>query len=158
MLRTTLDDTQTAQLRQLARTAVGRVSERAHFVLLSAQGYSPPQIGHLFGHHAATVRHWLKTYQLRGLVGLDDAPRFGRPPQDPLLTGIVQAQASQPPPNLGYVQSCWTVGLLLRHLRDRLRLRVGATTLREALHRAGFRWSRPKLALPRRRDPQAEAK
>ncbi len=158
MLRTTLDNTQHAQLRQLARTAIGRVAARAHFVLLSAQGYSPPQIGQLLGYDAATVRYWLKAYQRHALKGLYDAPRSGRPPKEPLLVGITQAQASQPPPNLGYVQTCWTVGLLLRHLRERLHLRVGATTRRQALHRAGFRWTRPKLALPRRRDPQAEAK
>lgn len=158
MLRTILDHMQEAQLRQLARTAVGRVAERAHFVLLSAQGYSPPQIGRLLGYDATTVRHWLKAYQRRALTGLYDAPRAGRPPKAPLLTGVAQAQASQPPPNLGYVQTCWTVGLLLRHLRERLRIQVGATTLRQALHQAGFRWTRPKLALPRRRDAQAETK
>jgi len=158
MLRTTLDDTQEVALRQLARQAVGRVSERAHFVLLSAQGRTPPEIGALLGYGVGTVRHWLKRYRRQGLAGLQDAPRSGRPPKDPLLTGIVQAQAGQSPGVFGYLAACWTVALLMTHLGERLHLSVGATTLRQALERAGFRWTRPKWAMPRKADPQAEAK
>jgi len=158
MLRTTLHDTQDAQLRQLAREAVGRVSERAHFVLLSAQGYAPPAIARLMGYDVATVRYWLKAYQRREVAGLYDAPRGGRPVKEKLLPGIVQAQAGQSPLCYGYRQVCWTVALLLTHLGQYLHLHIGATTLRQALHRAGFRWTRPKLALPRKPDPQAEAK
>ena len=158
MLRTTLDDTQKAALRQVARQAVGRVSERAHFVLLSEQGHSPPQIGALMGYSAATVRFWLKRYHRRGVAGLDDAPRSGRPPKEPLLTGVVQAQAGQSPGVFGYLQACWTVALLLGHLRERLRLHIGATTLRQALRGAGFAWTRPKWEMPRKEDPQAQEK
>lgn len=158
MLRIRPDDTQCARLRQLARQAVGRVSERAHFVLLSAQGHSPTKIGELMGYDAATVRYWLKAYRDRGLAGLYDAPRSGRPPQEKHLTAIVQAQAGQPPSNYGYLQACWTVALLVRHLRERFRIQVSAATLRQALKRAGFRWTRPKLVLPQRQDAQADEK
>jgi transposase len=158
MLRTRLDDTQYAELRQLARQAVGRVSERAHFVLLSSQDCSPPEIGRLMGYHAATVRYWLKAYANRGVAGLYDAPRSGRPPKERYLTAVVQAQAGQPPPNYGYLRACWTVALLLLHLRERFRIIVSASTLRQALRQAGFRWTRPKLVLPRKRDPLGDEK
>jgi putative transposase len=158
MLRLTPNDSQQAELRQVARQAVGRVSERAHFVLLSAQGYSPPEIGALLGYDAQTVRTWLKAYQADGCAGLDDAPRSGRPPRAPHLLAVVQAQAGQPPPNFGYVQACWTVALLVWHLAERFRLTVSPSRLRQALHRAGFRWKRPKLAPARRPDPQAADK
>jgi transposase len=158
MLRLTLNDSEQAGLRQRARQAVGRVSERAHFVLLSAQGYSPPEIGKLLGYDAQTVRTWLKAYQAEGCPGLDDAPRCGRPPTDPHLTAVVQAQASQPPPNFGYLQACWTVALLVLHLAERFRLVVSPSRLRQALQRAGFRWKRPKLAPARRPDPHAAEK
>jgi len=158
MLRTTLNVAQRTELRQLSRQAVGRVSERAHFVRMSAAGCSAPMIGRLMGYDAATVRHWLKAYRRRGSAGLRDEPRSGRPIKEKLLTSVVQAQASQPPPNLGYIQACWTVALLIGHLWQRFRIQVSATRVRQALKEAGFRWTRPKLALPRRRDPQAEPK
>jgi transposase len=158
LFRITLNDTHKAELHQVARQAVGRVSERAHFVLLSAQGYSSPKIGELFGYEAQTVRNWLMNYQDQGCKGLADAPRSGRPKKEPYLTAVVQAQASQPPPNSGYLQACWTVALLVLHLAQRFRKAVKPSTLRRALHRAGFHWTRPKLAPAHRRDPQREAK
>lgn len=158
MLHITLNDTQSAELRQLARQAVGRVSERAHFVLLSHQGYSPPAIGDLMGYDTATVRTWLKAYQAHGGDGLDDAPRSGRPAKEKDLTAIVQAQASQSPPTFGYLQTCWTVALLVLHVWERLRVKVSPATLRRALHAARFGWKRPKLAPAHRPDPHAAEK
>lgn len=158
MFRIMLNDTQKAELQQVARQAVGRVSERAHFVLLSAAGHSPPVIGRLMGYDAQTVRGWLCTYQQRGRAGLEDDPRSGRPKKEPYLTAIVQAQASQPPPNSGYLQACWTVALLVLHLARCFRVIASPFAVRRALHRAGFRWKRPKFAPAQRRDPQAAAK
>ena len=158
MLRLEVDDSQGSELRQLARQAVGRVSERAHFVLLAGRGYSPPAIGELFGYDGQTVRTWLRAYQRQGCAGLTDAPRSGRPPKDRCLTAVVQAQASQPPPNSGYVQACWTVALLVLHLAARFRLIVSASRVRRALHQAGFCWKRPKLVPARRRDPRTSEK
>jgi transposase len=154
MLQFKVDDSASVELRQLARQAVGRISERAHFVLLSAQGYSPREIGNLLGYDAQTVRIWLKAFQQQRCTGLDDAPRSGRPPIDRHLTAVVQAQASQPPPKTGYLQACWTVALLVLHLATRLRLTASPSRVRRALHQAGFCWKRPKLAPARRRDPR----
>ncbi len=158
MLHMNVNDTQYEELRQVARQAVGRVSERAHFVLLSHQGHSPPEIGCLMGYDAVTVRTWLKAYRAQGCAGLDDAPRSGRPPKDPDLRAIVQAQASQSPPSMGYLQTCWTVALLVLHLGQRLRVQASPGRVRRALHAAGFRWKRPKLAPARRPDPLAAEK
>ncbi len=158
MLHITLTDEQRKELSQAARQASGRVCERIHFVLLSDQGHSPPAIGRLLGYDAATVRTWLTAYQARGLAGLDDAPRSGRPLREKHLVAIAQAQTSQPPPNFGYRQACWTIALLVTHLWQRFRVQVSAATLRRAVHAAGFTWHRPKLALIRKTDPLAAAK
>jgi transposase len=158
MLQLEVHDSETAELRQMARQAVGRVSERAHFVLLSGRGYSPPEIGDLFDYDVQTVRTWLKAYRQQGCAGMEDAPRSGRPPKDRHLTAVVQAQASQPPPNSGYVQACWTVALLVLHLGTHFRLSVSASRVRLALHQAGFRWKRPKLVPARRRDSRTAEK
>ena len=158
MMHITLSDEHRSELRQTARTAVGRVSERMHFVLLSDQGPSPPAIATLLGYDAATVRTWLTAYQEHGLAGLDDAPRSGRPPLEKHLGAMAQAQTSQPPANFGYLQACWTIVFLAQHLWQRFRVKVSATTLRRAVHAAGFVWSRPKLALPHKPDPVAAVK
>jgi transposase len=140
-----------------ARRAVGRVSERIHFVLLSARGYSPPQIGDLMGYDAATVRSWLAAYLGGGVAALADAPRSGRPRRAAHLDDVVEAQVSQPPPVYGYLQAIWTTAMLASHLAQ-FGLRVSASTVRRALRRLRFSWHRPKLAPARRPDPQREAK
>ena len=99
-IRITLNDEQRQELRRLAREAVGRVSERAHFVLLSDQGKSVPEIGALMGYSAQAVYPWLERYQQQGVAGLYDEPRSGRPPNAPHLVAIVQAQTGQPPCDL----------------------------------------------------------
>jgi transposase len=157
-IRITLNDEQRQELRRLAREAIGRVSERAHFVLLSDQGKSAPEIGALMGYSAQAIYPWLERYQRHGVAGLYDEPRSGRPPNEPYLVGIVQAQTSQPPNNFGYPEPGWTVNGLLRHLRQRFRVWVSRSTLRRALPQAGFVWGRPKLVLPQRRDPYEDAK
>jgi transposase len=157
-IRIELTEEQRAELRQVARTAVGRVSERAHFVLLSSQGWTAPEIAALMGYSAETVYTWLERYRQQGVAGLTDQPRSGRPVLDQCLTGIVQAQASQSPGCSGYLFACWTVALLALHLWTRFRVQVSTSTLRRALDRADFTWGRPKLTLPRRKDPDAEAK
>lgn len=157
-IRITLNDEQRHALRRLAREAIGRVSERAHFVLLSDQGKSVPEIGALMGYSAQAVYPWLERYQHHGIAGLQDEPRSGRPPNEPHLVAIVQAQTGQPPATFGYPEPGWTVDGLLRHLRQRFRVRVSRSTLRRALPRAGFVWGRPKLILPQRRDPDEAAK
>jgi transposase len=158
VIRIKLTKEQRNELRQFARQAAGRVSERAHFVLLSDKGKSVSEIAELMDYSAETVYSWLERYRLEGIAGLDDEPRSGRPPSTPHLRGIVEAQASQSPGCSGYVFSCWTVGSLATHLRQRFNVLVSVSTLRRVLRLLDYVCGRPKLAMPKRTDPDAEAK
>jgi putative transposase len=71
---------------------------------------------------------------------------------------MAQAQTSQPPPNFGYLQACWTIVFLAQQLWQRFRGKVSPTTLRRAVQAAGLVWTRPKLALPHKPDPGAAQK
>jgi hypothetical protein len=73
-IQITLSGEQRQELRRLAREAVGRISERAHFVLLSDQGKRVPEIGALMGYSAQAVYPWLERYQQQGIAGLYDEP------------------------------------------------------------------------------------
>jgi transposase len=141
-----LTDGQRRDLERVRRRAVGRVSQRAHMVLLSARGYTVQQIAEIFALGEDVVREWLHRYQREGPTGLDDRPRPGRPPRDRLARHIVDTQASQSPRAVGLVQSCWTVGLLAAFLAARFRLSLSATSVRRHLKAGGWRWARPRLA------------
>ena len=141
-----LTDGQRRELERVRRRAVGRVSQRAHMVLLSARGYSVPQIAEIFAVGEDVVRTWLHRYAQAGPTGLDDRPRPGRPPKDRLARHIVDTQATNPPRHSGLVQSCWTVGLLAAFLVARFGLRVSPGRVRRHLKASGWRWARPRLA------------
>lgn len=74
-----LTDDERRVLYGLARSEVGRVSERIRMVLLSGRGYAVPQIAAIFECDEATVRTWLGRFETDGVDGLRDRPRSGRP-------------------------------------------------------------------------------
>lgn len=141
-----LTDGQRRELERVRRRAVGRVSQRAHMVLLSARGYTVRQIAEIFAVGEDVVRDWLHRYAREGPTGLDDRPRPGRPPRDRLARHIVDTQARNSPRAAGLVQSCWTVGLLAAFLLARFRLRLAPSSVRRHLKAGGWRWARPRLA------------
>ena len=128
-----LSTEQRGVLAQMRRRAIGRVAERAQMVLLNARGYTVTEIAEIFEVGEDLVRTWLHRYQQTGPVGLEDRPRPGRPPKDRLARQIVDTQASNPPPNVGLVQSGWTVGLLAAFLLARCRLALSRSTVRRYL-------------------------
>jgi len=58
--------------------AAGR-ARRARIVLLAAEGVPIRHIGPRVGVSRTVVRDWLDRFRTRGLAGLQDRPRSGRP-------------------------------------------------------------------------------
>jgi transposase len=150
-----------AELKRMTRQEVGRVSQRAQMVLLAAQRRAVPEIAALFETRRATVRRWLRRFDAGGPAGLRDAPRSGRPRQvtpqvEEQLTTWLQQDPQRADP--AYLATFWTVAMLLLSLGTQLRLALSPTTLRATLHRLGLRWRRPRLAMPRKTDPEKAQK
>jgi len=158
MLHMHLKPKERQELKGVSRQAVGRVALRAQMVLLSDHGYSVPQIAEIHACGQDVVRTWLHRYEQRGVEGLEDDPRSGRPPKDALAGVIVDTQASQSPSCSGHVQSRWTVGLLTAFLAARFHLLLSCSSIRRCLHQMGWRWARPRLAPARKPDPESETK
>ena len=142
------------ELQHMIRQAVGRVSQRAHMILLSAQRRTVPELAPLFAMSRATVRSWIRRFNAHGPAGLYDEPRSGRPRQvgPPVLEAIV-TMLHDDPWHAGYLATFWTVAMLGLALVQRVGLRCSASTLRGALHGLGLRWGRPRLAMPLKVDP-----
>ncbi len=62
------------QLEQLARSAVGRVTQRALMVMWSSNGVSVREVARQLYCRRKTVRQWLHRYQQQSSEGLFDCP------------------------------------------------------------------------------------
>jgi hypothetical protein len=75
-----------------------------------------------------------------------------------MIDNVLEAQIAQAPNVSGYVQSVWTVALMVLHLAGRFKMAMSVSTVRRALHRIHWTWKRPKLAPAKRVDPDRAAK
>jgi transposase len=86
---------------------------RSRIVLLAAAGESNQQIASELELPEVTVGKWRRSFAVRGLEGLRDAPRSGRPPKhDAAVWQKVQTLACQQPATQGR----WTVRTLAREV------------------------------------------
>ena len=93
-----------------------RMVLRSRLVLLAAQGRGTTEIAREVGTRAATVSKWRTRFAARGLSGLADAPRTGKPRRYAEATEKrVLARIDQPPP-AGH--ATWTGTLVARSLGD----------------------------------------
>jgi TyrR family helix-turn-helix protein len=96
-----------------ASTAPASAVKRARIVLLAADGVANTRIAELVGATVTTVLSWRERYQAKGLAGLADAPRAGRPRT--LDHRAIMAETLTPPPRkLGVTH--WSSRLLAERL------------------------------------------
>ena len=74
------EDRWVLESRARSRTAAARDVQRARIVLLAAEGWSNRQIGDEVGLHYNQVGLWRQRFAQRGMAGLGDTARPGRPP------------------------------------------------------------------------------
>ena len=143
------------ELQRMVRQAIGRVSQRAHLILLSAQRRTVPELASFFDMSRATVRFWIRRFNVHGPAGLYDEPRSGRPRKlGPQVLATLLTMLQNDPRHVGYLATFWTVAMLGVALEHRLGTWFSASTVRGALHGLGLRWGRPRLAMPLKMGPQ----
>lgn len=156
-----------AELDRMTSQAVGRVAMRAHMIQLSARGFSAQEIAKIHDCADVTVYKWIDRFDAEGPKGLYDREqtqeslREGRPPKlDEAAEEELQRLLQEPPTEEGYDFSRWTAPRLSEHLKEKLDVEVHSAeisaheTVREALRRLEYSWTRPRRHLPE--DPHYE--
>src|SRR3954471_10752748 len=105
-------DRRELQRRARDRGAPAREVERARIVLLAADGVPGQQIAEMVGCAEGTVVTWPGRYAERGLTGLADLPRPGKPSPLPeaLRDRVLTLTLTEPPTALGATH--WSSRLL----------------------------------------------
>lgn len=68
-----------AEIRSIMRHAVKRVRRRAQIILLCAQGHTVAELAAILGMARATIRTWIRRFNVAGTAGLYDKTPRRRP-------------------------------------------------------------------------------
>src|SRR5918994_473668 len=122
------DRTELVRLTRSSSVRAG-LAQRARIVLLAAEGMSNTATAQRVGVSRPTVIGWRERYAERGLAGLDDQPRAGRP-RTVDHRAVIAATLRPPPKRYGVTH--WSSRLLARHLR------IGDATVARAWREYGI--------------------
>src|SRR4051794_27028871 len=118
------------ELLRMTRQEVGRVSQRAQLVLLSAEHHAVPQLAHTFMLTRRTVRIWLRRFDEDGPQGLVDAPRSARPTKlTPPIQLALLGLLAQDPLAHGYQATFWTVAMLSLAIGSQFGVNLAISTI-----------------------------
>ena len=127
---------------------------RANAVWLSHQGYKVDEIAKILDRHRNAVVSWFDRYESKGLEGLRDSQRSGRPPKaGPEFQKIMVKAVKTPPRTLGYSFTCWSAGRLADHMAKQTGIRISEIQLRRLLHKNGIVFRKPKHEMKAKQDP-----
>ena len=142
-----------------SRTAPARAVERARVIQAALDGVTVEQIAVQLGLARNTVYLWLKRFQTRGLAGLEDAPRGGRPPTYTReQVGEIVASALTDPQTLDLPFQSWTLDRLVVYLSEQKGITMKRSRVNEVLLTEGLRWRQQETWFGERVDPDFAAK
>ena len=138
-----LSDDETQELARMARsrTLGAGLVRRAQIVQHALQeGLSAPDIAARMGLCGATVRFWLKRFNERGLPGLEEDMRSGRPPTYTAeeRSAVIKAALSRPL-ELGLPFASWTLDRLVAYLGEQ-GIGMRRSRVSEVLLAEGLKW------------------
>lgn len=138
-----------------------QVLKRAQGLLAVADGEPVPAIARRLQVCLKTVYNWVQRWMTRNAAAaacLTDQPRSGRPTtlRDQVAENVGKLLETKPRDH-GYRQAEWTVPLVRGHLAQQ-QIEASSTTIRQQLHKLGYRWKRPRFVLRRRSRTWKQAK
>ena len=159
MKRLTVTDASTIVLGlqdEIRRSEESRYDHRLHGVLLVAQGLSCPEVGRLLGDSPRTVEYWVGRFEDRGLAGLVEGERSGRPRRlsDEQLAEI-DSVLRQTPESVGISSGIWDGKGLAAFIKMRYGVVLGVRQCQYIFKSLGFRRRKPRPLIARA-DPELQ--
>ena len=142
---------------EIRRSEESRYDHRLHGVLLVAQGMTCPEVGRLLGDSTRTVEYWIQRFEERGLGGLQEGERSGRPGR------LSERQLKQigtvlrkPPTSAGLSPNLWDGKTLSAWIERRYEIDLGVRQCQRLFRQLGFRLRKPRSVIAQA-DPQQHA-
>jgi transposase len=135
-------------------TPVGKL-KRAQIIWLASQGHLTPEIAKQLKVSERMVRNRLHRFNEQGVLGLEEAPRSGRPVtyEPALVSEIIQTALSRPA-DLGEEDyTTWTLDRLVEYLHRVKGIRMKRSRISEIFIAEGLSWRHDETWFGERVDP-----
>lgn len=141
---------------EIRRNPESRYNHRLHGLLLVAQGMSGLQVAELLGDAPRTVQYWVRRFEQKGLAGLGEAERPGRPRRlkDQELQAV-EAALRQSPRDQGLSTNLWDGKTLSTWIGKRFGIHLGVRQCQYLFRQLGFRLRKPRPLIARA-DPERQ--
>ena len=123
----------------------GKYQHRLHVVLMALRYLSSKKASELYGEPLRTVQYWVQQFLEKGVEGLRDKPRPGKPSRlnkeqkEELKEDILKS-----PLQLGYSQNDWDGKLLSHHIYKKYQIVLKVRQCQYLFHKLGFTLQRPR--------------
>jgi transposase len=130
---------------EIRRCEESRYDHRLHAVLLVAQGMKCPEVASLLGDAARTVEYWINRFESRGLAGLVEGERPGRPGRlTAAQIGAIGVALRKEPREARLAGTLWDGKTLSAFARSRFGVTLGVRQCQRLFRQLGFRRRKPR--------------
>jgi transposase len=133
---------------EIRRSEESRYDHRLHGVLLVAQGLTCPEVGRLLGDAPRTVEYWVNSFEQKGLGGLREGERPGRPKRlNQERMHEIDAILRKTPREAGLSGNLWDGKTLAAWIDQEYGVRLGVRQCQRMFRHLGFRLRKPRPAI-----------
>ena len=153
-----IDDPTTALVLQdeIRRNDDARYDHRLHAVLLATKNLTCPNIAELLGDSERAVRNWINAYRKRGLQGLVDEEKSGRPRRlSEEQIEKIDAVLRLAPQDVGLTPGIWDGKTLCAYVKKSFNIDIGVRQCQRMFRQLGFRLRKPRPVIARS-DPEVQ--
>jgi transposase len=130
---------------EIRRSEESRYDHRLHGVLLVAQGMTCSEVARLLGDARRSVQYWVHRFEERGLAGLVEEERSGRPRRlSEKQWEEVDAVLRRTPREVGLTGTLWDGKTLSTWIEQHFDLRLGVRQCQRMFRRLRFRLRKPR--------------
>ena len=135
---------------EIRRSEESRYDHRLHAVLLVAKGMSCPEASDYLGDSERTLRYWINRYIKKGLQGLVENERPGRPSRltEEQIERINRALRGKPE-DIGLRGGIWDGKLLSAFIQKEFQVSLGIRQCQRLFRQLHFRLRKPRPMIAR---------